>query len=248
MGLAVPNEHGGESLWYQSALCEQCAPDADTILREQARPGRYLNLFRASNLVRYGAMPDDVYRAQHVRWETARYLVHGYQQKEVLEFVRDWQWSRGLYVYGESGTGKTHACLCIANHWMWDRQESVKYYVAPNILDMLSGYKSPSRPEVTARLTSPSLLIIDDLSMAEPAPKLASILSEVIETRDHEHRATLVTSQMSTTALFGLWRGKKHGPAEHVLTALESRMRAALEPVEFNWPDMRHTIDKEDTP
>lgn len=110
--------------------------------------------------------------------------------------------NRGLYIYGECGTGKTMLASIIANERA-ERLKSSMFIGAVDIFHELNPYSSDSRTAHNRKdiVKNTPCLIIDDLGAEKPSDWTKQTLFEIIDFRYRENLQTIITSNFNINEL-----------------------------------------------
>ena len=107
-----------------------------------------------------------------------------------------------LFLYGDSGLGKTFLCNCIAEK-MLKEDHIVLYVTAPQLFKILSDEQfnnnenDESRKEYIDDITSVDLLIIDDLGTEFSTSFTQTEFFNIINTRMLNRHSTIISSNLS---------------------------------------------------
>ena len=104
-----------------------------------------------------------------------------------------------LYIYGNTGVGKTFLSHCISKEAI-DRGLSVLYFSSGEFFDILAGqtFDRKNRGSVVKDLISScDLLVIDDLGTELTNSFSASSLFRVINDRIVNHKSTIISTNLS---------------------------------------------------
>lgn len=107
-----------------------------------------------------------------------------------------------LYLYGNTGTGKTFLAHCITKAAL-DDGRYVLYFPAPDLFDALSGTSWRTGRSDTGRsmIREAELLVIDDLGTELTNSFTVSELFRVINERISENRSTVISTNLSLERL-----------------------------------------------
>lgn len=98
----------------------------------------------------------------------------------------------GLLFWGNTGTGKTYAALCIANALI-DREIPVYYTTAVDLIAKLMN-RETRRGDLMEKLRKAPLLIIDDVGAERDSPYSREQIGAVIDARTQSNRPLIVTT------------------------------------------------------
>ena len=108
----------------------------------------------------------------------------------------------GLYLQGPNGTGKTQAASAIALAFI-EKGKSVHFTSGGKVLSKLRDAmrSDESEAEVFAELTTPDLLVIDDLGKENQTPWAVSMIYTAIDDRYNTRKPVVITSNYSKREL-----------------------------------------------
>ena len=125
-------------------------------------------------------------------WEAAHRLLDSLDEPD-----------QNLYIYGNTGTGKTFLSHCIARDAL-DLGHSVLYFSAGEFFDVLAGTvfgHSGDRHAGSDLIRTVDLLIIDDLGTEVTNSFTSSELFRVINSRITDSRSTVISTNLSMRML-----------------------------------------------
>lgn len=110
--------------------------------------------------------------------------------------------NRGLYLQGPNGTGKTQAASAIALAFI-EKGKSVYFTSGGKLLSKLRDamHSGEREAEIFAELTTPDLLVIDDLGKESQTPWAVSMIYMAIDDRYSTRKPVVVTSNYSKREL-----------------------------------------------
>jgi len=139
--------------------------------------------------------------------------------------------NKGLYLWGECGTGKTHIAYAIMRRCIENRR-SAKMYNSPEMFDMIREYYGRSfdyRDDELRRLVDfDGLLIIDDIGAEKPTDWVAETFYKIVNVRYEKMLTTIFTSNLSLDKL-----------AEKIGDRVPSRIVEMCEVVKLEGDDKR---------
>lgn len=176
------------------------------------------------------------------------YVVNG-NNKELFEILQGYLYNSfqaydngiGIYIWGEPGTGKTHAMYALANELAYDGKYTVYF---TSILDILNGMKKnfsdvAEQENIKDCAKDVDFLFLDDIGaeqLKDDSDWYKSIIYEIIDYRYRQNLPTIFSSNYSKTELVT----KRHYDERLVQRIMEM---CALE-FEFNGEPMRITRAK----
>lgn len=120
-------------------------------------------------------------------------------KKYADEFLRTKGKCKGLLLFGETGVGKSYACVCIGNEVI-NHGYSVLYRTLSHISRELQATYDEQQ-EVFEELANVDLLILDDIGTERDTPYMREIKYEVIDRRVAENKPMLITTNLSRETL-----------------------------------------------
>lgn len=137
--------------------------------------------------------------------------------------------TRGLYLFGEAGTGKTHLAAKIAK----ETHLVTKFVKVPALLMNLRANfdgRNSHNQEIIDNLSAIPLLILDDLGAEKASDWVAETLYLIIDNRYGNLKPTVITSNFSLTDI-----GQRLGDR------IASRIAEMCEIIKITSPDRRLT-------
>ena len=114
------------------------------------------------------------------------------------------QEGRGLWLYGDVGTGKTTLAMLVSKTAL-EAGRSVAIYSLPRLLaEIRDTYEEGSRHSYTDlldRLAEVDLLHIDDVGTEKTSPWVLEQLYAIVNSRDEEQRSIVLTTNLDREAL-----------------------------------------------
>lgn len=115
---------------------------------------------------------------------------------------------RGLYLFGETGAGKTSLVISIIKRAMW-RQEDAMFIRECDLVERLRAAvarQSEDGDDLLAIARSVRWLAIDELGLTKPTPFVLELLYKLIEARRAGGLYTAFTSNYNLAQLEAFWR------------------------------------------
>lgn len=136
------------------------------------------------------------------------------QNKELFEMLQDYWYGSckaskcgiGIYLWGEPGTGKTHAMYTLANELAYSEDCTVYF---TSILDILNGIKKnftdiEEQENIKEQAKDAQFLFLDDIGaeqLKDDSDWYKSIIYEIIDYRYRQNEPTIFSSNYSKTEL-----------------------------------------------
>ncbi|EUB32610.1 ATP-binding protein [Olsenella uli] len=136
-------------------------------------------------------------------------------------YVRAMASGRGLWLYGDVGTGKTTAACAALRGWVASGRRAAFVSAPAMLADLRDAMFRHDEAHATARYATAALLVLDDLDKEPPTARALAKLFEVIDARYSRGLPTVVTSQLGPSEI-GARLGSQ-GDAE-TATAIVSRL------------------------
>ena len=155
--------------------------------------------------------------------------------KNLKELSKD---NNGLIFHGNVGTGKTYLAACIANKIIEDYQIRVKMRNIPQIInDIEKGGFDIDKNDYYRKLSSVSLLILDDFGIERNTEYVNEMVYQIINTRYESKKPTII----STNIPLGLiMEGSNDIDKERIY----SRLREMCIPVKIAGKDIRTELGR----
>lgn len=108
-----------------------------------------------------------------------------------------------LYLAGQSGCGKTHLCTAVCGKFLHEGRE-VMYITWRSIVQKLQAnrFNDEEYERILQELAHIDVLYIDDFLKSVSPEKEMSIAFEIIDARYISKKATIISSEMKTEAMF----------------------------------------------
>ena len=136
-----------------------------------------------------------------------RNIVPREHMEELLRFCKNYAetfsvHAKGILMLGETGLGKTHLSLAIANRVM-EREYTVLYDTVSVFMDRAEGERFGRLPDrdTLGRMMAADLLVLDDLGAEYVSPFGTASLYRVIDTRLERKRPTLISTNLTVAQL-----------------------------------------------
>lgn len=172
------------------------------------------------------------------------YIAETPQQKNALEACQSYAYNfsdnleagRCLILSGNVGTGKTHLAAAIADYIVRETEHTAIFRSLHSILQAIKNtYSSASEyteAEVFRLLTSPDLLIIDEVGATKPSEFELSTLFAIINTRYENKLPTVIVTNLEAAEL-------KNAIGDRCADRLREGGGRAIA---FNWQSKRSTV------
>lgn len=110
----------------------------------------------------------------------------------------------GLFIHGETGSGKTHLLGCMANKLI-ENNVDLLYMVYADLLDRIRETYNDSKAEtessILRRINNVPVLLIDDLGMEKNSEFAQKYLGQIIDHRYRNMLPTIITSNFTLSEL-----------------------------------------------
>jgi len=142
---------------------------------------------------------------------------------------------RGLWIYGDTGTGKTELAMLVAKAAI-DARRTVAVYTLPRLLaEIRATYDADSDRTYLSlldRLAEVDLLHVDDVGAEQTSPWVLEQLYAIVNARYEEERSVVITTNLERDAL-----------AEQVTERTVSRLEQMCEILPLFGADARKQYD-----
>lgn len=199
----------------------------------EARQARIAKMFEGSMMgERFRRRTFETYEAKTPEQQNAYKTAQAFCRR----FAKDHH-TRGLFIYGKVGTGKTHLAAAIANHVLAEQMRPVIFGTAPRILARIrrsyGDEEAQSEWQVLDEICTVPLLIIDDIGK-EYAKKTngwswtQEKTFEIINRRYEDLMPIIFTSNASLEEI-----------AAKLDPAIASRIQEMCQGITCDWEDYR---------
>lgn len=181
--------------WIQPEICSRCAEKE--IKKQELKSKMEAHKHAVKTLAlqprfRNASFKEFKKDLQPVAYKIAGEFAKGYEPGKE---------KKGLYFYGEPGSGKTHLMAAIANYLI--HKENVRFITSPELLlSIRKAFGSTVSEEgLLDQLSKVPLLIIDDIGSEKPTEWVQETLFVLIDRRYTNLMPTLFTSNYSLDEL-----------------------------------------------
>lgn len=116
-------------------------------------------------------------------------------------------YGKGLYLYGDVGTGKTMLCSIIVIERAYQNKKSL-FYTVTDMLEDLRDFDNPlARAEKLRKVKTCPCLVIDDLGAEYSTDWVASTLFSILDARYKANLQTIINSNFSLDNLKSRFKG-----------------------------------------
>jgi DNA replication protein DnaC len=155
--------------------------------------------------------------------------------KNFKELSKD---NNGLIFHGNVGTGKTYLAACIANKIIEDYQIRVKMRNIPQIInDIEKGGFDIDKNDYYRKLSSVSLLILDDFGIERNTEYVNEMVYQIINTRYESKKPTIISTNIPLGVIM-------NGSNDIDKERIYSRLREMCIPVKIAGKDIRREIGR----
>lgn len=147
---------------------------------------------------------------------------------------------RGLWLYGDKGTGKTHSAAAALKGWASSGRGARFAPCVAMLADLRDAMGEHRERQATAAYARTPLLVLDDLGKEAPSQWALAKLFEVVDARYSARLPTVVTSQQDPRAMAE--RLASRGDQE-TAAAIVSRLRGSCDLVRTGGSDRRASGD-----
>ena len=155
--------------------------------------------------------------------------------KNFEELAKD---NNGLIFHGNVGTGKTYLAACIANKIIEDYQIRVKMRNIPQIInDIEKGGFDIDKNDYYRKLSSVSLLILDDFGIERNTEYVNEMVYQIINTRYESKKPTIISTNIPLGVIM-------NGSNDIDKERIYSRLREMCIPVKIAGKDIRTELGR----
>ena len=155
--------------------------------------------------------------------------------KNFKELTKD---NNGLIIHGNVGTGKTYLAACIANKIIEDYQIRVKMRNIPQIInDIEKGGFDIDKNDYYRKLSSVSLLILDDFGIERNTEYVNEMVYQIINTRYESKKPTIISTNIPLGVIM-------NGSNDIDKERIYSRLREMCIPVKIAGKDIRTELGR----
>ena len=155
--------------------------------------------------------------------------------KNFKELSKD---NNGLIFHGNVGTGKTYLAACIANKIIEDYQIRVKMRNIPQIInDIEKGGFDIDKNDYYRKLSSVSLLILDDFGIERNTEYVNEMVYQIINTRYESKKPTIISTNIPLDVIM-------NGSNDIDKERIYSRIREMCIPVKIAGKDIRTELGR----
>ena len=155
--------------------------------------------------------------------------------KNFKELSKD---NNGLIFHGNVGTGKTYLAACIANKIIEDYQIRVKMRNIPQIInDIEKGGFDIDKNDYYRKLSSVSLLILDDFGIERNTEYVNEMVYQIINTRYESKKPTIISTNIPLGVIM-------NGSNDIDKERIYSRLREMCIPVKIAGKDIRTELGR----
>ena len=144
----------------------------------------------------------------------------------------------GLIFHGNVGTGKTYLAACIANKIIEDYQIRVKMRNIPQIInDIEKGGFDIDKNDYYRKLSSVSLLVLDDFGIERNTEYVNEMVYQIINTRYESKKPTIISTNIPLGVIM-------NGSNDIDKERIYSRLREMCIPVKIAGKDIRTELGR----
>lgn len=196
----------GTGLYIKNGLAVRCACNQELDLNRRYKTSRLPSKLLKCNFADFDLKfyPDSIYldkTAKSYR-EVAKTALNAAQAfgDSFMINEKDHYGGKGLYIYGNVGSGKTYLCGAIANYLLINGKE-VLFIVVPDLLDEIrASYSSDaemSEIQVLGYAINAPVLILDDLGAHNYTEWAKNKIYSIINNRLNNERPTIINSNLN---------------------------------------------------
>lgn len=156
--------------------------------------------------------------------------------------IIDGEETKGLYIHGSFGIGKSYMLGCIANELKEQSVSSIIAYVPEIIRDLKSGFKDGTTDIKFKTLKTAQVLMLDDLGAEDVTPWVRDeVVTSLLHYRMVEGLPTFISSNYSIEELeYRYSRTKENGVEETKARRMTERLRSLCEEVQLEGRNYRN--------
>lgn len=149
--------------------------------------------------------------------------------------------TKGLYIHGSFGIGKSYLLGCIANELKEKSVSSMIVYVPEIIRDLKSGFKDGTTDKKFNTIKNAQVLMLDDLGAEDVTPWVRDeVMTGILHHRMVEGLPTFITSNYSMDDLeYRYSRTKENGVEETKAMRMLERIKSICEEVQLQGKNYR---------
>jgi DNA replication protein DnaC len=211
-------------------ICEECEAAELEELAVTQRANDYAARLQASGIS--AAMEREVRDGWGDIIVRGRSADDGAKRVQVRDYARAWSedpdpGARGLWLHGGAGSGKTRLVATAAVARL--KLLQVRWVSVAVLVTHLEGaWADEDRLAALKVLTSPDVVVLDDLDKVTPSPKIAHAMFTALEARDQAKVGICVTSNLPPSEIAKTWS-----------TPFMSRLVKLANPMQYPGPDKR---------
>lgn len=223
--IRLPGDEGDERVVPVVCACVRKK------MEERAKEEEYRETMKRIQILKQNSMMASKYR--DIKFDKYNVIpenrkVLNMAQKYVERFSEMEKKNQGLLLYGTVGTGKSFTAACIANELL-DKQVSVIMTSFVKILQDIRGFDDESK--YMDSITSPRLLIIDDLGAERNTDYAMEKVYNIIDSRVRTNKPMILTTNLTLDEMLDT------GDVRY--QRIYDRIFEVCYPVEMSWKSFR---------